>query len=138
MRKVEATYAFIRLLEEENGSLSMPGDVLIYRSVSRFPWIDLIFDLEPGTRCTITSADYDSADQEPDYDPWDNHFHYVLEGLEEHGGLTTTEIISMFDLEMCPAIFDSTAKWVKSQIDDYRTWLKTQPFAGDRQVPVNS
>ena len=63
MTDVELTYSLFRELEEAGMGLLMPRQILTYRSVSRFPWIDLVFDLDPGTNCEITNAEYDPLDR---------------------------------------------------------------------------
>jgi hypothetical protein len=92
------------------------GHKLIYRSKSRFPWINLIFDLEPGTVCEVLSVEYDPAVGGPDYDPEDNHYHYKVRGLEEHGTINTTEVVSMFDLQGIPGAFASICDQIEQFI----------------------
>lgn len=99
MGRVEQTYYLVREAEERSGPLVEVGDRLVYRAESRFPWIDPIFDVLPGTAFDVLRVDYDPATGEPDYDGYDNHYHYDLRGLEEHGGLSTTEVVALFDLE---------------------------------------
>jgi len=107
MEPVLTTYHLVRRCEEMFDAPVDVGHKLIYRSKSRFPWIDLIFDLEPGTVCEVLSVEYDPAVGSPDYDPEDNHYHYKVRGLEEHGTLSTTEVVSMFDLQGTPDAFTS-------------------------------
>ena len=120
MGKIESTYALVRLIEERRAALLAPGQVLVYRSVSRFPWIDLIFDLEPGTRCMVLSADYDSLNSPSESDAFDNHYYYTLEGLEDHGGIVTTEIVAMFDLDGTPDLLEDLAAGVSKAVLSYR------------------
>jgi len=101
------TYYLVRRCEEMFGPPIDPGHRLIYRSESRFPWIDRIFDIAAGTVCEVLSVEYDPALGAPDYDPEDNHYHYKVRGLEENGSLNTTEVVSMFDLQGEPRAFGS-------------------------------
>jgi len=57
-------------------------------------------------------VDYDPAVGEPDFDPWDNYYHYWLRGMEEHGGLSTTEVVALFDLSGSDEAFDSIARQI--------------------------
>ena len=99
MGLVQQTYYLVRLAEERLGPVVAVGDRLVYRAQSRIAWLDPIFDLPPGTVCEVVSIGYDPATGAPDYDEFDNHYHYTLRGMEEHGGLSTTEVVALFDLE---------------------------------------
>jgi hypothetical protein len=109
------TYYLVRRCEEMFGPPVEPGHRLIYRSESRFPWIDMIFDIAAGTACEVLSVECDPAVGAPDYDPEDNHYHYKVSGLEEHGTINTTEVVSMFDLQGTPDAFTS----ICDQIEEF-------------------
>ena len=102
----------MRLAEERLGPVVAVGDRLVYRAQSRIAWLDPIFDLPPGTVCVVVSIDYDPATGSPDYDESDNHYHYTLRGMEEHGSLNTTEVVSMFDLHGAPRAFNSICEQI--------------------------
>ncbi len=119
MGQIEATYALIRAIEEKAGPLLAPGQVLIYRQVSRFPWMDMIFDLPPGTRCVVRTAEYDPLTPLAKHDADDNHYYYILTNLEEHEGIVTTEIVAMFDLERDMGLLDGVADDVMRVVQSY-------------------
>jgi hypothetical protein len=97
MPRVEQTYFLVRLIEELAGPIFLPGDRLIYTGQSRLDWIDPVFEKDAGAVAEITAMDYQRADKEPDFDPWDNHYHYAVRGWESHGTLDTTELLCLFD-----------------------------------------
>ena len=49
MDKIAATYAYFRRFEETSGLIVKPGERLVYMARSRFPWLDMIFDIPAGT-----------------------------------------------------------------------------------------
>lgn len=117
MGKVLATYYLIRNVEERFGSPLVVGDVLVARESSRLPWIHEIFPVNPGDQFSITEIEYTEA-SEPDYDPWDGHYRYHLKGLEEHGGISTTEIASLFDLVDEPDYFANVTNQIVDLLQD--------------------
>lgn len=116
MGRVEQAYYLVRLAEERLGPVVAVGDSLVYRAQSRIAWLDPIFDLPPGTVCVVVSIDYDPATGSPDYDESDNHYHYTLRGMEEHGGLSSTEIIALFDLRGDGAFLDSVGLGIATSV----------------------
>jgi len=118
MGQARMTYYLVRRCEEMFGPPIEPGHGLIYRSESRFPWIDLMFDIPAETACEVLSVEYDPAVGAPDYDPEDNHYHYKVRGLEEHGSLNTTEVVSMFDLQGEPRAFTSICEQINRLVQD--------------------
>ena len=128
MSSVILTYGLIREMEEQQGLRLIPGTVLTYRAEPRFPWFHSIFDLKPGTRCRVIDLEYDPCEGGgEDYDSWDNHYYYHLEGLEEHGGICTTELFVLFDCEESKENVENVAVWMRSVIDNYKKWPSKQP-----------
>ena len=66
--------------------------------------------------------------ERPDFEPWDNHCHYLLKGLEDEEGICTTEIVSLFDLAGNTEPFDLIALWVIDEVHENRARLLQQPY----------
>ncbi len=115
MNPTEMTYFLIRRAEEAYGAPVAKGDILVYRNNPRFPWFGEHFDLEPGARLRIEAVKHDPATS-PDHDPCDNHYHYHISGMAEHGGLSTTEILAWFDPEI-PNDFDRIAQSIVDYLE---------------------
>jgi len=117
MGPVGMTYYMVRRCEEMFGAPIEAGDRLVYRARSRFDWIDLVFDMDAGAVCEVLSVQYDPARGSPDYDPEDNHYSYKVSGLEEHGTLNTTEIVSMFDMKGVPDAFTRVCGQIRELVE---------------------
>ena len=104
MNKVELTYYTIRCCEEQFGAPVIDGNALVSRATSRFPWLDPLLALSGGQRYTVKRVTWEDACT-PDHEPFDNHFHYEVDGLGEHGLLNTTEVVAFFDMAGVPDAF---------------------------------
>ena len=120
------TYWLCRRAEEAYGSVVHAGDRIVYRSASRFSWIDAVFEIDPGTVCQVLSVEYDEAVGTPDYDEWDNHYYYRIRGLEGHRVLDTTEIISLFEVASRRDAFLPLCAQIKWLIADCQMWDREQ------------
>ena len=128
MDRVSLTYRLYREAEE-HGFHALPGTVLIYRETPRFPWFHSVFDLPPGTRCEVKSVDYDPCEGEGQ-EWWDNHYHHVLTGLEDHGGISTTETAALFDHSEGGDQLDFLAGWVKAVVKGQQGRLADSAISG--------
>ena len=116
MNRAQLTYYLIRRAEEMYGAPVCAGDWLTYRSHSRLPWIDPVFEIRPGRACRVLSVEYDPAIGWPDYDAEDNHYHYRVRPLEHHDTLVTTEIVALFDTRRVPCGFDDVCQQIAHAI----------------------